>query len=60
MMYFVGEEISSTPELNSVEVGRSICDPKGIGSGFPKISRHSNTCIKPSTSAIDNLALQGT
>lgn len=57
-MYLLGDERSSTPELNSVDVGWSICEPKGIGSSFPKIKRHSKTCIAPSESAIIDFWLE--
>ncbi|KAJ0493462.1 hypothetical protein HanIR_Chr12g0586391 [Helianthus annuus] len=60
MTYFVGDDISLTPESNFMELGWSLCDPKLTNSGLPKITRHSNTCIKPSESGTDVFTLHRT
>lgn len=56
-IYFRGEAKSSTPESNSSQLGLYCSEPGEIISIFPIITRQSNMCIRPSSSAGGNCKL---
>lgn len=57
-MYFLGHSMLSTPESNSSELGWYWSEPGRTGSVFPRITRQSKRCLRPSPSTGANLTLK--
>ena len=58
MTYLVGEMRLSTPESNSLELGKFCLEPGLSSSILPNITRHSTICFNPVSSVIEQNALK--